>query len=230
MRNPDLDSSIFDSTDRELASIVENCKSCVRALSAGTTLFHEGEVCKELYIIIDGWVSICRSMKNGRQLILNFKMPGAFLGFQSDLQSPLDNTARCVTNAKVCVIPRTAFVSLIENNPALAISLNNSKAEDEKVILDNLINIAMRPARARVAHLLLDLHSRVVQERPGLVYADIHLPLTRQNIADALGLTSVHVSRAISALQREKLLSFNRSRLQIHDFDELSEIAEFTDR
>ncbi|MFK7860777.1 MAG: Crp/Fnr family transcriptional regulator [Granulosicoccus sp.] len=211
-------------------NIVENCKSCDRIVPAGTTLYHEGDVCKKLYILLEGWVSTCRNLQDGRQLILNFQMPGAFLGFQSDLLAPMHNTVRCMTDTVVCEFPRNTFMSLLENSPALELSLDQSKANEEKVIMDNLINIATRPARARVAHFLLDLHARVIEVYAHDLPSDIYFPLTRQDIADTLGLTNVHVSRAICALQRENLLSLKKKRLQIFDFDKLAEIAKCSNR
>jgi len=210
---------------RDCVQIIESCKRGDQLVPAGTTLFFEGEASRKLYILLDGWVTSSRSVEDGRQLILNFLMPGAFLGFQSNLLAPLDTTVRCLTDALVCVFPTNRFITLLEKNPALALFLNNRKAEDDKAITDNLINIASRPARARVAYLLLDLHKRILLNQPASSHAGIHLPLTRQDIADTLGLTNVHVSRAISALQKEKLLSFRKSRLQIHDFETLTNIA-----
>ncbi|MFK8081604.1 MAG: Crp/Fnr family transcriptional regulator [Granulosicoccus sp.] len=224
-----VDNEKYSSTEIS-QSIIDNCKSGDKVLSAGTTLYQEGEVCTKLYILLDGWVAACRNLKDGRQLILNFMLPGAFLGFQANLAAPMSNTVKCVTDVVVCVLPRTTFSSMLDDSPALAQSLNQSHANDEQTIMDNLINIATRPARARVANFLLDLHARVVDVYPRQSLANSYLPLTRQDIADTFGLTNVHVSRAICALQRENILSLKKKRLQIHDMEKLVDIASSSNR
>ncbi|MFK7992735.1 MAG: Crp/Fnr family transcriptional regulator [Granulosicoccus sp.] len=218
-------STANEALDNTCLTTVKKYRSSNRKLPAGTSLYLEQDVCKEIYIVLDGWVSMNRSVESGRQLILNFLLPGAFLGFQSDLLAPTDYAVKCVTDTVVCVFPRSTFVTLLDENPDLAVSLRLGKAEQEKIMQDNLINIATRPARARLAYFMLNLHARVVQAYPEQSLTDIHIPITQQNIADSLGLSNVHVNRAIRTLHKENILSLKRSRLQIHDFDKLAEIA-----
>ncbi|MFK7994500.1 MAG: Crp/Fnr family transcriptional regulator [Granulosicoccus sp.] len=213
------------SSAEECWSLISDCKSSEQRLIAGTTLYHEGDVCKNLYFLLDGWVATCRSLQDGRQLTLSFLMKGAFLGFQSNLLLPMNNSMRCLTDSIVSVLPRHKFIALLEKHPDLLQLLTQTKAVDEKIIFDNLFNIATRPARARVARFLIDIHTRIVRAHPEQDSKDVYLPLTRQNIADALGLTNVHISRAMCAMQRENLFSFKNMRLQIHDFERLLKIA-----
>ncbi|MFK7857667.1 MAG: Crp/Fnr family transcriptional regulator [Granulosicoccus sp.] len=224
------DSDIGEKLESRYKGIVENYKSGYRRRPAGTTLLFEGDVCKELYILLDGWVARSRCLDNGKRLTLNFHMPGAFLGFQTDLLAPSGSTIRCITETVVCVFPRTAFTSLLKNNTALGSALEFSKAEDEKRMQENLINIATRPARARIANLILTLHKRIVSVYPEENHADVHWPLTQQDIADTLGLSNVHVNRALRTLDKEQVLSLKKNRLQIHDFEILSDIARNSDR
>lgn len=91
---------------------------------------------------------------------------------------------------------------------------------------NNLINIATRPARGRLAYLLLEMHARVVRAYPQESGKDAYLPLTQQDIADTLGLSNVHVNRAIRSLRKEQIVSIGKNRLQIHDYEKLKRIAD----
>jgi len=211
------------------SGIVAQCESQNRLLPAGSTLYVEGDNCKELFILLDGWVSVSRALENGRRLILNFLLPGSFPGFQTDLSAPMENTAQCLTASVVCAFPKKEFAKILEWNSPLALSLGWSKAEDEKKMQDNLINIAMRPARARLAHFLLNMHCLHVQSYPEQECGEVFLPLTQQDIADTLGLSLVHTNRAFRALHRERVVIFRKNRMQVQDLPQLQAIASLSD-
>lgn len=208
--------------------VVETYKSGDRILPAGSLLYREGEPCPELYNLLDGWVVLCRYPASGRRLILDFVLPGAFFGYQADLMAPMRHEAECLTDVAVCVFPRRPFPSFLERHPPLALSLARLQAGDELSAHNHLTNIGARPARARVAHLLLELYVRVHGRHPEPGGVVVDLPINQHHIADALGLTNVHVNKALRALREEGLLLFKSRQLEILDPIRLSVIAEFS--
>lgn len=228
LRCPVRESTICGALGLDRIDILESYKKGNRKFTAGSPLYHEGDNCNNMFIVLEGWVSTTRNLVNGKRLILNFQLPGAFMGFQSTPFAPMQHSAVCLTDVRVCVFPRIGFNSLLLNNPALALALSHRKAKDEENMQSNFINIATRPARARLAYFLLSLRSQVIKTYTLANNADLYLPINQKDIADTLGLTNVHVSRAIGTLQKDKLLTFKKHRLAIHDVDRLSEIAEMS--
>ena len=98
-------------------------------------------------------------------------------------------------------------------------------ARDCNLLYDHLTSIGQRPARERVAHLILELFIRYRAQWPGHSINNMHLPLTQEHIGDATGLTGVHVNRVLRDLRNEGVLEFHYRRLNILDPDKLLDIA-----
>ena len=207
-------------------NVLEDFKTGDRILPAGTTLYQEGEPISELYNLLDGWVVLHRILTSGRRQILEFVLPGAFLGYQPDLKGSMLHGAKCLTDVVVCVFPRHSFPSFIRRHPEVAAQLASIKARDEARAHDHLTNIGARPSRARLAHLLLGLHIRVRRWYPTTDDGTVELPLTQDNIADALGLTNVHVNKMLRTLREDGLLEFKNGKLNILDAKRLAAIGE----
>ncbi len=223
---PVKDLTLCQPLKEERLSIVQTFKKGDRILPAGSQLFRPGEVCPELYNLLDGWGALYQVLESGDWQILGFALPGAFLGQQPHLDAPMLYGVECLTDVAVCVFPRREFPKLIKDHPDLAIRLAQLNIQATVLAYDHLTNIGSRSARARVAHLLLDLCLRL---RGGQLSEDdneIDIPLTQHHIADALGLTSVYVSQTLKQLREQNLLLFKNGRLQILDPDGLANIAE----
>ncbi len=204
--------------------IVQRFKLGDRVLRAGSQLYRPGETCTELYNVLDGWVSLYHVLRSGHCQILDFAVPGYFLGYQPDLDAPMQHGAECITDVAVCVFPRQRFAALIEKNPSLAIRLAWLNARDTVIAHEHLTNVGCRPARARMAQLLLELCFRC--QRPVSKDQGYEIPITQHHIADALGLTSVYVSQMLKLLREQRLLVFKNGLLRILDPDGLAEIAD----
>ena len=213
-------------SDGEIA-VVEHFKSGNRMLSAGAYLYGQDEVCRDLYTLLDGWVCLYQMLEDGRRQILDFALPGAFLGFQPDLDSPASHSAYCLTDIAVCVFPRENLFDLFRAHPELALRMAWITARDGALAREHLTNVGRRSARERVAHLLLELFYRVRRRAGDGAANTIDLPLTQEHIADALGLTTVHVNRTLGKLRQADLLDIHGRTLTVRDPAALAEIAGF---
>jgi CRP-like cAMP-binding protein len=211
--------------DKDLG-IVENFKIGDFVLPAGSQLYRQGETGSRLYNLLDGWVVLHQVLRSGSHQILDFALPGRFLGYRPDLDGPSAHTAECLTDVSVCVFPQQHFHALVERHPAIAIRLSRLVARDLAAAQDHLTNIGSRSAQARIAHLLLDLCARL--RRFDLVPCGqaMEIPLTQNHIADALGCTNAYVSQMLKQLRKRCLLSFENGRLQILDPEGLAEFAD----
>jgi len=213
-------------SDGEIA-VVEHFKSGNCTLPAGAGLYSQDEVCSDLYTLLDGWVSLYQILEDGRRQILDFALPGAFLGFQPNLDAPASHSAYCLTDIAVCVFPRENLFDLFRAHPELALRMAWITARDGAMAREHLTNVGRRSARERVAHLLLEPFYRVRRKADARQENSINLPLTQEHIADALGLTTVHVNRTLRGLRQADLLDISGRTLTVRDPAMLAEIAGF---
>lgn len=207
--------------------VVQKFKTGDRVLAAGMDLFRPGEECKEFYNLLDGWVALYQISHNGRRQILDFLLPGAFVGYQPELLDAMSYGAACLTDVSVCVFPRRDFPQLLESYPAIGVRLAWLNSHSTINAYENLTNVGCRPAEARIAHLLLSLYVRINRPEQAARQNDVEIPLTQSHIADALGLTNVYVSQILKQLRERNLLIFRNGRLKILDPDGLANIADF---
>ncbi|MFQ5784467.1 MAG: Crp/Fnr family transcriptional regulator [Alphaproteobacteria bacterium] len=207
--------------------IVERFKSGNRVIDAGSDLYFQGEPCAELYTLLDGWVFLYQILEDGRRQILDFSLPGAFLGFQPDLAAGRTHSAQCLTDVAVCVFPSKNLLGLFRAYPELALRMAWITARDRTLANEHLTNIGRRTARERVAHLLLEIYFRVRLGDPSPHADAIELPLTQEHIGDALGLTSVHVNRTLRQLREAGLVAVEGRTLRVLDPDTLADVAGF---
>lgn len=206
--------------------IVQTFKWGDRVLPAGSQLFMPADTCSELFNLLDGWIALYRVLNGGQNQILDFALPGSFLGYQPDLQAPMLHGAECLTDVSVCVFPRRQFISLIQKHPSLAIRLADMNAHRAIIAHDHLTNVGLRTARTRIVHLLRELCSRMGHHQKISSGQTIEIPLSQRHIGDALGLTNVHVSQTLSGLREKGLLRFKKGRLEIFDPDRLFKAAD----
>jgi CRP-like cAMP-binding protein len=131
-----------------------------------------------------------------------------------------------VTETSLSTIPFDMVDSVFERNPLLAKALFWSSAYEAAILGEHLIDAARRSAYERVSHLLLELFVRL--HRAHLTdEMTFSIPLTQELIADALGLTTVHVNRTLRALRGDKLIAMDGRSITILDFEALSLLSDF---
>ena len=207
--------------------IVQSFKVGDRILPAGSQLYAPGQELTELYNLLDGWVLLYRDLESGQRQILDLALPGSFIGYQPDLHLPMLHGAECLTDVAVCVFPRKPFHGLAKAHPSLLLQLARLTSQDLIRTQDHLTNVGSRPALARIAHFLCEILRRMNGPHASLPTQVVAIPLTQTHIADALGLTSVYVSKTLREFKEEGVLVFRRGHLTILDPSRLAELAEF---
>jgi len=195
-----------------------------RLLKPGQDLFSSSQGSADIHYLVDGWVALCDLISDGRRQIFQFVLPDAFLGLHAD-EGMVSLSALALTDVTVCSFPPTAFESLAREHPQLGVRLAWLIARDRSILFDHLTSLGRRTARERIARLLLELFLRYRARYPSLSTQAIHLPLTQEHIADATGLTGVHVNRVLSELRKEAIAEFHYRRLAIMDPDRLVKAA-----
>ena len=193
-----------------------------RTLPAKDYLFRQGEFYDGIYILQSGWMLLTRIEDSGKRQILRSILPGEVLGFQADHYGPAIYSAITVMDSLVCTIP--SAIQLCTSHPALAMRLAWTSACDMLLTEMYLTKISQHSARERIAFMVLELFRRL--KLLGLCNdSTIFFPLKQEDIAEMLGLTTIHVNRTLHAMKNEGLLSIHHHELIILNYEALDSLA-----
>ena len=200
-----------------------------KSYPADQTLVRTGDRSDSLFILEDGWSMRYRLLEDGRRQIVNFMLPGDMFDLQSLADLEADHSVTAITNVKVIQIAQNPFIEMLRGNADLASAFWWAAVQEESMLREQIVRIGRRSARERIGHLLLELRRRYLVAM-GETGNKFEFPLSRTHLADALGLTVVHVSRTMSALKRSNLLEESQSHIAIHDLEKLKRLSQFDDQ
>jgi CRP-like cAMP-binding protein len=179
-----------------------------------------------VYLNNDGWLLRYKILHDGSRQIIDFILPGQLFGLQACLFQKSLYSVAAITNASLSAVPFEVIDGLFDRNPELARALFLSAACESAILAEHLIDAARRSAYERISHLLLEVFVRL--KAAGLTDdMSFEMNLTQELIADALGLTTVHVNRTLRALREDKLIAIKGKRVTILDFEALSLVSDF---
>lgn len=197
-----------------------------RTVAAGRELVHQGETEQSAYILARGWVCSYKLLPDGSRQIVDFQIPGDFLGLRSVLLHTSDHNVEPITDIQVSEVLMSDLLTAFAETPRLAAAVFWAASRDEAMVVEHLVGIGRREAPARMAHFLLELECRLalvgMGDRTGY-----DCPLTQYLLADALGLSAVHVNRVLRQLREDGLVTFRDGHVTIHDHAGLVELAQF---
>lgn len=217
-------SGMFKSlSDEDVAAIGRFKKDHIQ-VPAGRTLVRRESKQPMFYTLFQGWAFRYASIDGGRQ-IFHFCLPGDLVAIQAPLMGRVAYSVQTLTDASLCVFDCGELESLFEKQPRLGLEIARILASELSLMEQHLATVGRRSAEARVAYLLAELFTRLRQRQ---MTADntCMLPLTQEHLADALGLSTVHVSRMLRVLSDDGLAKLERGRLTILDFAALCDRAE----
>ncbi len=192
-------------TPEELDTIIDMREGQI-VLRAGEEIVRAGEDSPEIYTLYSGWAFRFKSLPDGRRQILNFLLPGDFLGLQAAMFDAALYGIEALTDVELCVLPRRKVWDLFGAMPNLAFDVTWLGSREESIVDENLTSVGRRNAEERVAALIVSLYKRV--RMLDLVTNDsFAFPLTQQHIADALGLSLVHTNKTLARLRRRGMFS-----------------------
>jgi len=192
------------------------------SLLAKKFLFRQGEELQDAYVLREGWIQLTRVSENGERQVFRPVLPGELLGVQPDSKGPAIYSAVAALDSVICDIPNLDTMCLSE--PKLAMRVAWVAACDMVLTEMYLTNIAHRNARERIAFMALELYRRLAMRGLNEGYM-IQFPLKQQDIADTLGLTAIHVNRALHVLREENVLTIHKHQLTILNYNKLCTIV-----
>ena len=192
------------------------------AFTAKQYLYHQGDMNHDLFVLREGWVMLTRLSDDGKRQVFRSVLPGELLGFQQHLPGPAIYSAIALLDSVVCRVPN--IVRLCSTQSELGLSLAAAAACDMMLTETYLSNITHRSARERVAFMVLELFHRLRRRSLNKGYS-ILFPLKQEDIADTLGLTTIHINRTLHSFRDEGLLEIHKHELTILDYDALCSLV-----
>lgn len=200
--------------------VVRSLPFNLRQYGPGSDILREGDRPSQSCLIVEGYVCRFKLVDDGSRQIMSFHFPGDMPDFQSLYLAHADHNVGTLTNASVAFIPHWALKELVTKHPGIAECLWRDALIDASIFREWIINIGRRPAYGRLAHLICEQAIRLKQIGLG---DETGFPwfITQGNLADATGLSIVHVNRTLQQLRSEGLIGANNKTLKILAWDRL---------
>ena len=197
-----------------------------RTFAKGRDLVHQGQSEQAAYLLSSGWVCSYKLQADGSRQIVDFQIPGDFLGLRSVLLRTSDHSFEPVTEIEAAEVLVDDLLQAFAETPRLATAVFWAASRDEAMVVEHLVNVGRRDSEQRLAHFLLELGVRLalVGMGTGAGYA---CPLTQYHLADALGMSAVHVNRILRNLREAGLVTFQDGQVTFGDRDRLVALAGF---
>ena len=207
---------------------LEAATAAPRTFPARRDLIREGDRPGPVLVMLEGWAFRYKVLPNGSRQIMAFLMPGDACDLHIGLVGEMDHSIQTVTEAKVAIVARAEMDALMASHPGIARAMYIAQLVDEGTLRAWIVSMGRRSSIERVAHLLIELYIRAANI--GLASNDtMGLPLAQAVLADALGMTPVHINRVLQTLRRSGAIELQRGVLHILQAGLLTRTAGFDD-
>ena len=209
--------------------VVRKLERTRRKLKSGERLVVESRTSEEMFVLQTGWLFTSTLLEGGARQILRIHHPGDIVNVACIAWSRVSATITAATEAEVSVFQRHSLAPIFGAHPRLAALLFGISTMENVALSDRLKSLGRTDGRARISTLLLEVLSRQ-QITDGIEPDTLDLFLSQAEIADAVGLTKVHVNRLLREMTETGLIERDGRRVRIPDKDALVRISGFVDR
>jgi CRP-like cAMP-binding protein len=230
------DSDIFEAVIRKLDKLTKLDELDIQALKAlpymvvsaeaGKYLVREHQSETSCCILLSGYACRHKTTFDGRRQIVSFHIPGDILDVQQILFSIADHNIQTITKTDYIVVPCADLKRVVDARPHVAEALWRDTLIDASVFREWVLNVGRRNAKERVAHMLCEFACRIEHAKLGSAHR-FELPMTQEDIADATGLTPVHVNRTLAVLSSEGVIERDKREIRIADWQRMRKVAGF---
>jgi CRP-like cAMP-binding protein len=205
---------------------LERLQARPRSFKARADLVHERQAGHKAFILQDGWAVSYKLLADGGRQVVDVQLPGDFLGLRSLLLRTSGHSIAAVTDIVACELTAVELIEAFEALPRLAVAVLWAASRDEAMVVEHLTGIGRRTPLARTAHYFLELRQRLRMVGLG-GEAEFPCPLNQYLLADALGLSAIHLNRTLRVLRERRLMTLRAGKVMIHDEQGLRALAEF---
>ena len=219
-----LESILVLSEDEK--DVLRTIDGTVRTVGPRQDLVREGDRPHECCLVLEGFVYRYKLTEPGKRQIFSFHIPGDIPDLQSLHIDVMDHSLASLTATKAMFIPHETVCDLMRRCPRIGDAFWRDTLIDAAVFREWIMNLGRRDAYGRIAHLLCEFYVRL--RAVGLTKGDAcEMPFTQAELADATGLSVVHVNRTLQELRGEGLITLRAGSLTVLDWERLKEAGEF---
>jgi CRP/FNR family transcriptional regulator len=209
----------------EIASI-DLTKRSHLTLPAGAEIIRQDGRSRFAYTLFDGWALRSHQHRQGSRQVLDILLPGDTIGLAAVMLGASVPSVSALTSVSLCVLDGKRMTALLESCPGLTLAILKTRLDDERRVDARLVMLGQMRAAERVGYLLIETYHRL--RLRGLANnGTCPFPLRRLDLADAVGLSQVHVMRALGALRSESLAHLDGRDLHIPNVGKLARYAGF---
>jgi CRP-like cAMP-binding protein len=200
----------------------------VMRAEAGRYIVREGTTNDHSAFIISGLAFRHKFTAEGSRQIVSLHVPGDFVDLEGALLKIADHNVQALTRCELALIPAASLRSLFDTHGRIARAMWVDTLVDGSIFREWVMNVGRRNARERIAHIFCEFARRLELAGLGSTMG-YELPMTQEQLADATGLTPVHVNRTLKALETDDLIHRQKRFVRIPDWDRLREVAGFNE-
>lgn len=216
----------FTSLAPDEINFLETVRVRKHSFASGALIEEEGNPVSGIIGIVAGWACRLRILADGRRQILGFVLPGDILDWSWSRRDRVRLSVMALSAVDALVIPKSAIGDIPERCPNLNAALLKQAWRNYAILAEHTVRLGRRTAVEKVAHLLLEIHHRLnaVQHCENQCFV---LEATQQELADTLGLSTVHINRTLKFLRKEALIAVHGRLVAIRDAERLADLAQF---
>ena len=201
----------------------------VKSYAAERAVISDGETATECCLVAEGFCARGKTIADGKRQILSIHIPGEIPDLMSLFLHVMDHDLFTLTPCTLGFISHETLQKLHRRRPNVAEIFWRDTLIDAAMFREWIVNVGQRPAPARLAHVMTELRARlkVIGRTEG---SSFEMPLTQEQIGEALGITAVHANRVIKQLRQDGIVDLHRGRVTVLDEARFKELADFDDR
>lgn len=216
----------FDKLSGNEVEVLKQAIGGTRSFEPNSDLVSPGSSPSFSTLLLSGWSARYKTLEDGSRQITAIHIPGDFVDLHSFLLKPMDHGVSALSICQVAVVPHERLKLITEKHPHLTRLLWLSTLVDAALHREWLVAMGRLPTITRLAHLICELYQRL--DAIGLIKdQSFEFPVTQAAIADMLGLSIVHVNRAVQDIRTRGLLSWSNKTIKILDWPGLKSFARF---
>lgn len=216
----------YDELSRAEVVALARTVSSVRTVGTDQDIVAQGERPGYSSLLVEGWAARYKLLKDGARQITAIHVPGDFVDLHGFLLHELDHGVVALCDCRIAMAPHERLRGITEQHPHLGRLLWFNTLVDASIHREWLVAIGRMAAVNALAHLICEIHTRL--EAIGLTDGPrFDFPITQVEVADALGLSNVHVNRSSQELRARNLIRWTSGMIEILDVDQLKAFAQF---
>jgi CRP-like cAMP-binding protein len=213
--------TIFGNLSAEDSGKLHSEKLC-NNYKRGTIIYNEEDRISGIYCINDGILKIYKTGVDAREQIIAFAKKGDIIGYRSILSKETAcSSAKVISDAKLCFIPSSTFLSLIKNNSEFSMAIMNQTCKELAEANSYITDIAQKTVRERLAEVLLKLDKTFGTDDNN----ELQITLTREELANIVGTATESVIRLLSEFNKDNLINLQGRKIKILQKKKLHNIS-----